>query len=76
MVFLSINRVLSGKYQDPENMPKDGRLNLFKGFMNRYRNSESDQAVTEYVKVAAMVRFATMVGRVRERESVRRVKTV
>lgn len=44
--------VLTGKYQNPESMPADGRLNLFKGFMGRYRNSESERAVKKYMAIA------------------------
>ncbi|CAM9537248.1 unnamed protein product, partial [Discosporangium mesarthrocarpum] len=44
--------VLTGKYQDVENISSTSRLNLFPGYMERYRNSLSDKAVNEYLKVA------------------------
>lgn len=43
--------VLSGKYLDSA-VPEGARLNLFKGYMQRYRNSDSEAATKEYVALA------------------------
>jgi len=44
--------VLSGKYLEGET-PAGARLNLFPGYMGRYRNSASEAATREYVALAA-----------------------
>jgi len=43
--------ILTGKYADKEVSPK-ARLNLFPGFMDRYKESLAQEAVREYMKVA------------------------
>jgi aryl-alcohol dehydrogenase-like predicted oxidoreductase len=43
--------VLTGKYAQNE-IPKKARLNLFPGFMQRYRGSQNEAAVSEYCKIA------------------------
>lgn len=43
--------VLTGKYAQNE-IPKKARLNLFPGFMQRYRGSQNEAAVNEYCKIA------------------------
>lgn len=43
--------VLSGKYLK-DDIPPGARLNLFTGYMSRYRNSGSEAATKEYVAVA------------------------
>lgn len=48
-------RVLTGKYQNPDETHEDARLNRFKGFMGRYRNSQSDACVKRYAEIADMV---------------------
>lgn len=45
-------RVLSGKYMDPAEIPANSRMELFKGFMARYRNSDCNEAVRQYAKAA------------------------
>ncbi|KAG5187917.1 NADP-dependent oxidoreductase domain-containing protein [Tribonema minus] len=47
--------VLTGKYQDSDSDNSKSRLNHFKGYMARYRNSMSEAAVKAYVEVAAEV---------------------
>lgn len=44
--------VLTGKYSDPENVPKNARLLLFPGFMDRYLGSQNEEAVNAYGKIA------------------------
>jgi len=44
--------VLTGKYSDLDNIPKNARLNLFPGFMDRYRGSQNEAAVTAYSNIA------------------------
>jgi aryl-alcohol dehydrogenase-like predicted oxidoreductase len=44
--------VLSGKYADPNNLPKNARLRLFPGFMDRYLGSQNEAAVREYTAIA------------------------
>jgi aryl-alcohol dehydrogenase-like predicted oxidoreductase len=44
--------VLTGKYQDPTFDATNARLNLFTGYMARYRNSASEAAVQEYMEIA------------------------
>lgn len=48
-------RVLTGKYQNPEENNENARLNRYKGFMGRYRNSQSDACVKRYAEIADMV---------------------
>lgn len=48
-------RVLTGKYQNPDETHEGARLNRFKGFMGRYRNSQSDACVKRYAEIADMV---------------------
>jgi len=43
--------VLSGKYLE-DDIPEAARLNLFPGYMSRYRNSGSEAATKEYVELA------------------------
>lgn len=43
--------VLTGKYAHKE-VPKKARLNLFPGFMQRYRGSQNEAAVSEYCEIA------------------------
>eukprot|EP00633_Aureoumbra_lagunensis_P000983 CAMPEP_0197297202 /NCGR_PEP_ID=MMETSP0890-20130614/40451_1 /TAXON_ID=44058 ORGANISM="Aureoumbra lagunensis, Strain CCMP1510" /NCGR_SAMPLE_ID=MMETSP0890 /ASSEMBLY_ACC=CAM_ASM_000533 /LENGTH=335 /DNA_ID=CAMNT_0042774235 /DNA_START=255 /DNA_END=1262 /DNA_ORIENTATION=+ len=43
--------ILTGKYNLPQ-PPKNARLNLFPGFMDRFTNSRAAQAVNEYQKIA------------------------
>jgi aryl-alcohol dehydrogenase-like predicted oxidoreductase len=43
--------VLSGKFLTPE-APDGARLNLFPGYMGRYRNSDSEAATREYAALA------------------------
>ncbi len=43
--------ILTGKYAKP-NCPSTARLNLFEGYMARYRNSIASEAVVQYSKVA------------------------
>ena len=45
-------RILSGKYSGDE-PPPGARLNLFPGFMPRYKQSLAKEAVGEYERVAA-----------------------
>jgi aryl-alcohol dehydrogenase-like predicted oxidoreductase len=44
---------LSGKYRDPENVPKNARLKQFPGFMDRYLDSLNERAVNKYCDLAA-----------------------
>ena len=44
--------ILTGKYADPENVPEGARLNLFPGFMSRYRGSQTEAAASAYAKIA------------------------
>lgn len=44
--------ILSGKYQDPSFDATNSRLNLFEGYMSRYKQSLAQEAVLEYCKVA------------------------
>eukprot|EP00634_Sargassococcus_sp_CCMP2135_P011791 CAMPEP_0198662474 /NCGR_PEP_ID=MMETSP1467-20131203/47642_1 /TAXON_ID=1462469 /ORGANISM="unid. sp., Strain CCMP2135" /LENGTH=334 /DNA_ID=CAMNT_0044398963 /DNA_START=38 /DNA_END=1042 /DNA_ORIENTATION=- len=44
--------ILTGKYDSNNPPPKNARLNLFPGFMDRYLNSRAAQAVKEYQRVA------------------------
>lgn len=48
--------ILTGKYADP-NCPKTSRLNLFEGYMSRYKESIVQEAVTEYCKVATKYNY-------------------
>jgi len=43
--------ILTGKYAKPD-CPSTARLNLFEGYMARYRNSIASEAVVQYSKVA------------------------
>jgi len=43
--------VLTGKYNQKD-VPKNARLNLFPGFMDRYLGSQNEAAVKEYCKIA------------------------
>ncbi|KAK9059059.1 hypothetical protein SSX86_021678 [Deinandra increscens subsp. villosa] len=44
---------LSGKYLDPESeAAKKGRLQLFPGYMERYKESISKEATTQYIEMA------------------------
>jgi len=51
--------VLSGKYSDPSNLPKNARLRMFPGFMDRYLGSQNEAAVNEYIAIAKEVRFSS-----------------
>jgi len=44
--------ILTGKYADPDNVPESARLNLFPGFMSRYRGSQTEAAAAAYAEVA------------------------
>ena len=44
--------VLTGKYSDPDNLPKNARLNMFPGFMDRYLGSYNEAAVKKYCDIA------------------------
>jgi aryl-alcohol dehydrogenase-like predicted oxidoreductase len=44
--------ILTGKYADPDNVPAGARLNLFPGFMDRYRGSQTEAAASSYAKIA------------------------
>jgi len=48
--------VLTGKYaKDPDDIPKNSRLTLFPGFMDRYRGSQNEAAVNAYSQIAKEV---------------------
>ena len=47
--------VLTGKYQSPDYDATNSRLNVFTGYMARYRNSLSEKAVQEFMSVADRV---------------------
>jgi len=49
--------VLTGKYSDSTNLPKNARLRLFPGFMDRYLGSQNEAAVNEYIAIAKQVRL-------------------
>lgn len=53
--FSFVSRVLAGKYLDPQAIPENSRMERFKGFMSRYRNSDCNEAVGQYAKVAEEV---------------------
>ena len=44
--------ILTGKYADADNTPEGARLNLFPGFMSRYRGSQTEAAAAAYAEVA------------------------
>merc|ERR1719253_938461 len=44
--------ILTGKYADADNVPENARLNLFPGFMSRYRGSQTEAAAAAYAEVA------------------------
>lgn len=44
--------ILTEKYRDTKNIPKNARLNLFPGFMDRYRNSLNEEAANKYADIA------------------------
>ena len=44
--------ILTGKYADADNVPESARLNLFPGFMSRYRGSQTEAAAAAYADVA------------------------
>ena len=44
--------ILTGKYADADNVPESARLNLFPGFMSRYRGSQTEAAAAAYAEVA------------------------
>lgn len=46
---------LTGKYSDPKTTPEKARLNLFPGFMDRYRGSINEEAVNAYSDIAEKV---------------------
>jgi len=43
---------LSGKYRNPDKIPKGSRLTLFPGFMKRYLGSQNEEAVNAYCDLA------------------------
>ena len=47
--------ILTGKYRNES--PEKGRLNLFPGFMDRYRSSLNEEAANAYGDIAMEVRF-------------------
>mmetsp|Transcript_1389 Transcript_1389/g.3158 ORF Transcript_1389/g.3158 Transcript_1389/m.3158 type:complete len:425 (+) Transcript_1389:20-1294(+) len=47
--------VLTGKYSEGKEIAKNARLNLFPGFMARYRGSQNEKAVESYGKIAREV---------------------
>jgi len=47
--------VLTGKYSEGNEIAKNARLNLFPGFMARYRGSQNEKAVESYGKIAREV---------------------
>jgi len=51
--------VLTGKYSDPQHFSPNARLNLFPGFMDRYRGSQNEAAVKEYCQIAQQVRSSS-----------------
>ena len=44
--------VLTGKYAAGKEVAENARLNLFPGFMGRYRGSQNEKAVEAYAKIA------------------------
>ncbi|CAM9870795.1 unnamed protein product [Heterosigma akashiwo] len=44
--------ILTGKYANKENLPKNARLNMFPGFMDRYLYSLNEEAANAYAEIA------------------------
>ena len=44
--------ILTGKYRNKDELPKDGRLMLFPGFMDRYLDSLNEEAANAYGDIA------------------------
>jgi len=49
--------ILTGKYNNPDNLPKKARLMLFPGFTDRYFGSQNEAAAKSYATIAKEVRI-------------------